>query len=206
MTPMYQLKANVVSECFRFVRSQSTHSYFIGYLAVKWAAARQKKQERLAVNFVKFFDTYLKVDGAPENMPYLRLFWDTPFSPKTALRNRNIAGSFAPSSIRTDSPLTNVIDIEGDGRSVRYSLKADHAVLARKWLLFDKRVNAAALACVLFRDFGILGDDPSPEDLVTAFRSVFGYDEEAEFSLLFSAKPPSLPNEETSWFEPRAEA
>ena len=88
------------------------HRSFAGYLCVLNAAGLAQRTDELRPDFRAFFDRFFRIGAAPQNKPYA-----VPFTKnaKTILFNANVAGSYAPSSIRPVSPLHSVMTIAGGG-------------------------------------------------------------------------------------------
>lgn len=104
--------------------------------------------------------------------------------------NSNVAGSYAPSSIRSQSPMRQVSAFSGERRSVEFSLIANHSDGAKTYMLFGGTVSAAALAVFLYRDYSFRGENPSLSDIVSIFRDEFGYrenrsDEASQYKQIF---------------------
>jgi hypothetical protein len=108
------------------------------------------------------------VADAPENKPYLVPFGRTSGG-ETLLFNRNVAGSYAPSSMRDVNPLFDVLEISDSGS---YTLLEDHAEKARERIL-PRPLPFYATACFLFRDYGFA--DPRPESLLQQLNEQFGF-------------------------------
>ncbi|MGW3545661.1 McrB family protein [Nocardia niigatensis] len=87
--------------------------------------------------------------------------------------NRNLAGSYAPSSLRTGAP-AEVAQTANDGT---FSLLENHSSRARKALLFDKRLPLDAFTCFWYRNFAFRSTDDLPDNLVLrqTFAAEFGY-------------------------------
>ena len=175
----------VVAECLRRLRQRRTHEHFPGYLCLTRLAARSGGRLQLRPDFASFFDEFFRVSGRPEGKPYLKPFIRTAATSENLWMNQNVAGSYAPSSIR--NTFKKVVQVEGQG----YSLRDDHASMALTHLLLEERINALELAVVLYREYPILGDDPTPESLVSVFANEFGYVSESghftpDFDLLYS--------------------
>lgn len=120
-----------------------------GYLCVLDAAAKSKTLIGLKPKFRSFFDNYLKVASAPENKPYLVPFGRIEGG-EGLLFNRNVAGSYAPSSIRDVNALHDVLTISEAGT---FSLQSDHIAAARERIL-PYPLPFMALSCFLYRDYG----------------------------------------------------
>ena len=171
------VKAPVVANCLDILRDQKVHNTFAGYLCVRRTAFSEGRRDNLQVNFKEFFDTFFRVSGAPPRKPYVLPFWDSPASESNKWFNQNVAGSYAPSSLRSDSPFLKVVGVEGARKptSIRYSLFNDDAKLAQRHLLYGTRLPALALAAFLYRDFAIEADEPSTNLLVEVFLEEFGF-------------------------------
>jgi predicted ATPase len=112
------------------------------------------------------------VEHHPIGTPYLKPFTDVKPSIKNLWLNENVAGSYAPSSLRPDQPFRKVVDV---GVNKKYSLRKNHAQLVREHLLHGEMVPLADLAIFLYRDYGLIGNSPEISDLINAFAVDFGY-------------------------------
>jgi hypothetical protein len=179
------------------------HRTFPGYLAIKWRAAQEGASHDLRPNIKEFFDVFLKVPGGPAGKPYVVPFCEEAASEDNLWLNRNVAGSYAQSSLRRDvSPLLRVVSVSGSRRETRYSLQHKHWELARTHLAQEGRIPVVPLAALLFRDYGFEPAQPSLSDIVRIFRDTFGYataPSDAEFSHLFSDDSSS--RSASNWFE-----
>jgi len=168
-------------------------------LCLKRTSYRDGRTTKLHPDFKNFFDTFLGVPGAPKQKPYLRLFLDEKPSAANLWLNSNVAGSFAPSSLRE----TLLKVVKTAGRST-FSLRENHWKLARTHLAEDKRIPVVELAAVLYRDYAIESPSPTLRQLVRIFREEFGYQEPTsgpghkEFDHLFSDASQS--NDGHDWF------
>lgn len=172
---MQVLTVDHVAQSLGVLRGLGVHRNTIMYLCVKRAAAQQKTTENVKIDFREFFERFLTIRNAPSdslNKPYL-----IPFEASNAKLwlNRNLAGSFAPSSIRPDNPINTVITMNGSGSSVRYTLKPDHSRKAFGNLLNSKKIPVLNLASFLYRDFGFNTDQMDTQKLMEVFQEEFGY-------------------------------
>ncbi len=104
--------------------------------------------------------------------------------------NQNVAGSYAPSSIRSQSPLRKVCAFSGNGRKAAFNLIANHSEGAETYMLFGGSIPAIALSAFLYRDYSFRGEAPTANDLVSIFRNEFGFrknhgDEDDQIDRLF---------------------
>lgn len=170
------------------LENQPIHEHFSGYLAILRARSAGNGLPVKVTDIKEFHDRFLHVVDAPDRSPYVR-----PFKSRgkgLELFNPNVAGSYSPASIRDGRPLYNVIDVIGSNRDARYQLKADHASLALKHLLFDMQVPVGSLVCFLYRDYGFKIEEPDIAHVVTIFREEFGLQsgnegKEKTFNVLF---------------------
>src|SRR6185436_4965691 len=137
----------------------------------------------------------------PLGAPYIKPFTEQKASTKNLWLNENVAGSYAPSSLRPEQPFRQVVNIEGK----KYSLPPDHAQRAFEHLLYFVPVQVADLAVVLYRDFGLCGDSVAIEDIIDVFTYEFGYATEPgskpdeKFHTLYSLE--TVINWEEDWLE-----
>jgi hypothetical protein len=132
----------------------------------------------LQVDFKKFFDDFLRVSGGPERKPYF-----VPFSRSESgsanFFNENVAGSYATSSLRPNSPFRQVVIITGQRSGTRYTLTPDHWELAFRHLAFSKRIPLVALSVYIYRDYAIEVNVGGFEDFTRSFAEEFGLQTEA---------------------------
>jgi hypothetical protein len=169
--PFYVLTVDAVRWALDQLKSQKIHPFFVAYLFLcKWASAQRTTSE-IAPEWGELAD-YLSVAGGPPGKPYYRPFWHgTVNDPGRYWLNPNLAGSFAPSSLRNVPAL--IVDVS-DGL---FSLKPDHEMLALEHLLYGEPVSAVALGAFLYRDYGFHYQSlvPIPEALTDVFRQDFDY-------------------------------
>lgn len=162
----------MVAASLQRLKDQKIHRTFAGYLCLKRTAARDGRTDDLSPEFRGFFETFLRLPDAPDFRPYFVPFNDSATSDANLWLNRNVAGSYAPSSLRPVSPLRRVVEINEDRR---YSFVDGHWEPAREHIALGNRIPVVPLASFLYRDFAFLQDEPTAEDLVTVFREEFGY-------------------------------
>lgn len=184
---------------------QRLHPNLAGYLALKREARQQGRNDRLTSPYQEFFDTFLAAPDGPPGRPYLRPFWDQAAKANQMWLNKNVAGSFAPSSLRKGvSPLLHLASIEESLGKVTYSLLPGHSELAKKHLAFAKAIAVVPLSVFLYRDVAFETDhSPTACDVVEVFRFEFGYrsvqeDEAIEFNTLYKDDCDS--RDSSAWF------
>lgn len=192
----YVVSLPAVQESLAALRQLKVHRTFPGYLCVRETARFAGKRSELKPNFSDFFDRYLKIGDASPSSPYA-----VPFNDRGSPLwfNRNVAGSYAPSSLRPVSPLRQAVDIFGAKASHTFALKDDDAALCFHHLLHQQRIPALPLAVFLFRDHALESESmPDEASLISVFRDQFGFRanvsaEDADFNTLFEvgalAKP-----------------
>jgi hypothetical protein len=180
------IRKRIVAESLFSLRKQRTHTLFAGYLYLQKRASELGRLEDLRPDFLQFFKEFFEVDNHPLGAPYIKPFTEKPASAKNLWLNENVAGSYAPSSLRPGQPFRQVVKIVDR----KYSLPPDHAERAFEHLLYSTPVQVAHLAVVLYRDFGLRGN--TVEDLVDVFSYEFGYakqpgaEPDEKFRTLFS--------------------
>lgn len=183
------LTPDFVDSCVAELLAARIHPHFAGYLCLVRTAAREGTPTHLPGEFKEFFETFLRVANGTEELPYLRPFWNKG-SDVRAWNQPNVAGTYAPSSIRPGMPFDAVVEVDGTGRTATYSLREDHARLALNNLANGNPISAARLAAFLYRDYAFeLEGEPSLAAVVKVFRYEFGYEGETgptnEFATLF---------------------
>lgn len=140
-----------------------------GYLCVLEAATREGRQRDLRPRYAVFFDRFLRIAEAPQKKPYLVPFGRSGIG-AALLFNRNVAGSYAPSSIRDVNPLHDVLEF-APGGSV--TLREDHAEAVQGRIL-PRPLPFVATACFLYRDYGF-STRPGSEALLSQLDDQFGF-------------------------------
>lgn len=181
----YVLEPAVVRQAIRNLIESPVHRMFPGYLCLKQQESIHNRDDDLPFPYTEFFNQYLRVPGGEK--PYL-----VPFNPskdpsdETLWVNDNVAGTYAPSSLRIDSPFTKVVEVEEAGHNSRWRLKPSHWQLARHHLCDGQTLPAESLAAFLFRDYAFETEDPSAYTLIQAFEEDFGYEVSgAQFTTLY---------------------
>ena len=184
---IYVFTKTAVIRSIRKLENSKIHEHFAGYLAILRALKNNNGQSIRLTDIVDFHDRYLRVEGASDNAPYVRPFKSRGKGLETF--NANVAGSYAPSSLRAKGKLIEVIEVTGDGRTATYGLQDDHSARALEQLL-EGKIPIGALTAFLYRDYGFYLSEPSVERVVDLFREEFGFSryvsaEQKVFSVLF---------------------
>lgn len=177
------------------------HPSFAGYLCLKESARASGEHVSLKPSFKGFFEGYLAVSDGTAKKPYLLPFSDSETREEPTWFNSNVAGSYAPSSIRAQSPLRKVCTFSNGGRVAEFQLVPQHWEHAKTGMLFGEKISAVALAVFLYRDFRFAGENATAQDLVKIFRDEFGYREQKneeveQFNALFIESHEILSNME----------
>ena len=190
----YVVRRAAVRQSIDRLANRRSHNHLPGYLALlrrRLAAGDGGMRLR---DIEDFHAQYLRVPGAPKARPYIQ-----PFLSRGAgvrLLNRNLQGSYAPSSIRPGQPLSHVIRVDSDntasvgGGDAKYELVEDHAEQVLSEMLAGKRLLAASLSIFLLRDHALALPTRQIDHLVPALReflSIRSEDPEGDYiyELLF---------------------
>ena len=187
------IKKNIVSRSFLNLRATRIHTLFPGYLCLQRQTAILNRLDNLQPDFRGFYNQFLRVGNSPLGFPYIKPFIERNPNDKNLWLNENVAGSYAPSSLRSGQPFRQVVRVE----KKEYSLPKDHSAKAFKHLLFNNRISVIDLAILLYRDYGFVSDAFSILDLIEVFSYEFGYSNQGnvefsnDFSTLYSLKEAS---------------
>lgn len=192
---VYVLRPERVRESIEVLLEHQTHQFFVAYIYLRSLAAREGRLDQLTPSWSELGE-WLRMEGGPPGKPHLRPFWKGQRNAGQEWLASNLAGSYSPSSLRTEPLRVVATDAAG-----KFSLRSDHAALALEHLLFGEPLEAVALAGFLYRDYGFVSAAaPTVDDLLVVFREDFGYGDEYsdEFDTLYvttwrGADP---------WFEP----
>jgi hypothetical protein len=167
----YVLRVESVRRAIASLEHRFIHQHFAGYLAILRAKRLRSTSPVHMSDILEFHDRYLRAADAPDETPYVR-----PFTQGHGLQqmNRNVAGSYAPSSVRENGKIGKVVSVVGQGRDASYDVRENHAKLALSIFLQGNRAPAASLAGFIYRDYGLIMDTPSTSVVVSLFRDEFG--------------------------------
>lgn len=184
----YSVTVEAVREAVENLRKRKLHPNLAGYLCIKRDLRAFPSENSVKARFKAFFDEFLAVPDGPG--PYLVPFKETASLESSPWFNNNVAGSYAPSSLRDGGAFLKVCSVDRNTKS--FSLREDHANLALNHLASSQKIPSLSLATFLLRDFMFSASSfPDAKQLLTVFRDEFGYresiDQEAhEFSVLFA--------------------
>lgn len=150
---------------------------FPGYLCLQQQSALEGQTTGLTFPYTDFFDDYFRIKEEDSSTPYFVPFTDSETdSLEFMWFNQNVAGTYAPSSLRSTSPLMKIAEIEQSGFDSKWGLSDEHWKLARHELSNSTKIPVESLAAYLLRDFGFTSEDPSAFTIVEAFAEEFGYE------------------------------
>src|SRR2546426_4166287 len=172
--PIFVAKRDRVASSLTRLRELEVHPHFPGYLCLKREATREGRTSKLKMPYKDFYEEFLRIPGSPEGYPYVYPFIEEQPSDHNRWMNTNLAGTYAPSSIRPGLPFDRVVEVTR-GSNTPYALRKEHWKLAKEHLLHDKAIPIAPLVLFLYRDYGVEGTRPTITALVSTFRSQFGY-------------------------------
>jgi hypothetical protein len=193
----FVISLGAVRASIEILRGSPIHQYFPAYLHLRQQGARQGTWDAIAPKWNEV-GHFLDVPGSESGRPYLRPFGTRDRDPGSEWLNRNLAGSYAESSLRQGQPPLKVVQGNGNGT---FSMKEKHWELARLHLCSGEKVSVLALAGYYFRNYGFVsGAVPTSANLIEEFRSTFGYspEDEEEFQYLFNE---SWDGPDVTWFE-----
>lgn len=189
----FVLTAGAVHWAIDELKGAKIHPFFLAYLHLCRQSFDMNTRSMIAPHWDELAEV-LRVPGGPPGKPYYRPFWNGNVDdPARYWLNPNIAGSYAPSSLRALP--RNVVDTSGS----EFALKAGHPQLALRHLLYDEPVSALALASFFYRNYGFTtpGPEMNPADLAEVLRADYRFAEQ-DFTVLFSSAIP----QDMDWFAP----
>ncbi|HMG76074.1 MAG TPA: hypothetical protein VK582_21405 [Pyrinomonadaceae bacterium] len=195
---MKVVRKPIIARSLHNLREQKTHTLFSGYLYLQKLSSQLGRLDDLKPEFISYFKKFFSVKDHPLGTPYIKLFTEQAPSNKNLWLNQNVAGSYAPSSLRIGKAFRQVVNIQG----TKYSLPPDHGRRAYEHLLFSMPVSVIDLAIVLYRNFGVNVEAATSMDIVEIFAYEFGYSNQPggevndDFRMLYSLEPAISPNEE----------
>lgn len=172
-TPISVLRLEAVRWAIDTLTSRPAHPFFIAYLHIRARGVEMGRMSQISPRW-NDLGRLLAVPGGPPGKPYYRPLLSGQVRDRSRYwMNENLAGSWAPSSLREGQPPLRVVDRAGQ----LFSLREDHASLARHHLLFDQPISVMALAAYLYRNYGFDNTDPpdQPHVLASSFTLGFGF-------------------------------
>lgn len=106
---VYVIGKQIVARSLFRLREQKTHTLFVGSLYLQQRASQMGRLEDLQPEFLSFFKQFFLVDNHPLGAPYIKPFTEQKASTKNLWLNENVAGTYAPSSLRTGQPFRQVV-------------------------------------------------------------------------------------------------
>ncbi|MFG3099844.1 hypothetical protein ACGFZL_04820 [Streptomyces sp. NPDC048182] len=176
------------------LKAQRIHEHFPAYLQLRKLAIASDSPTSINPDWKEVSDL-LKMPGGPPTKPHYRPFSSVNRRDETGYwYNRNLAGSYAPKSMRATSSF--MLNANGDD----YALPTDHAQQALDRLLKGTKVPAWALAAYYLRNYGFVFEgEGGYDELITAFRKEFHFEQDTDFDVIFEDNEPIQFTE--PWFE-----
>jgi hypothetical protein len=176
------------------LKGQRIHEHFPAYLHLRKLAVASGSLTDLSPDWKDVSDL-LRMPGGPPTKPHYRPFSSVNRKDESGYwYNRNLAGSYAPKSMRATSAF--MLETNGDG----YELPVNHAQQALERLLKGKKVPAWALAAYYLRNYAFIFEgNGGYDELISAFTKEFGFEEDTDFHVLFEDEEP--PQFSDGWFE-----
>jgi len=197
--PPNVLTIEAVRRSIEALHKPRIHEQFLAYLHLRERGITAGSMTSIEPSWNVMVSKLLGVPGGgPARPHYLPFASRKKKDPARYWMNPNIAGSFAPSSLRTASQF--MLNSTGDA----FDLPADHAALALSAHLGGVPQPAWMFAAFLLRNHGFDHSASTAADLIDGFRRVFRFDSTGpgtDFDTLFT-----VGNEpDITWFEPLPE-
>lgn len=178
MATDFLIKPTVVHKAIVRLANRRSHNHLPGYLALLHKSRSANSTEMGLSDIEKFHSDFLSIKDAPKSKPYIQPFRSR--GKGVMLLNKNLQGSYAPSSIRPGQPLSHVIRIvKGDrqgeaGDRFNYELVEDHANKVLSEMLVGNKILAVSLSMFLFRDRLLSLPSGKIQELIFALRAFLG--------------------------------
>ncbi|MFB9194653.1 hypothetical protein ACFFWA_16845 [Actinomadura verrucosospora] len=192
---LHVLTVRTVKAGISALKAQLIHEHFPAYLHLRKLAVTSGSLTDLHPDWKDVSDL-LKMPGGPPTKPHYRPFSSVNRKDESGYwYNKNLAGSYAPRSMR----VTSRFMLTADGNN--YELPSDHVHEAFTRLLKEKRIPAWALAVYYLRNYGFIFEGKGGYDeLISAFRKELAFEQGTDFNVLFEdIEPQQLSGD---WFEP----
>ena len=166
--PEYTIEPQAVRRAIDQLVGRRSHEHLPAYLAILRQRLNAKSGRVALRDIEEFYHEYMRVPDAPTGKPFLQPFLSR--GNRARLLNKNLQGSFAPSSIRPGQPLSHVVELPSqDGRRGGhdgvYKLVDDHADKVLSEMLSGNKILSASIAIFLFRDRSVILDKISTDRL-----------------------------------------
>lgn len=187
----FVLTFDAVRRAINALKPLTIHETFPVYLHLRRRAAALGRFTDLQPDWWAEVHDWLDVPGGPPNKPHFRPFTSRGSSANSFWMNDNLAGSYAPSSLRGMRSL-----YVGPGDQYQLPTNTDgtpNPTPIANRLLGDKQVPAWAVAAFLFRNRSFSSDpsaEPSWLGLLAVFQTYFAWTQE-ERDQLFNWTTPT---------------
>jgi hypothetical protein len=156
--PVWVIRPERVREAIDALTARSVHPFFPAYLQIRKTAVEQGIGSGIRPHW-EDVGSFLRVEGGPPGKPYFRPLFTRAEDFGRYWMGTNLAGMWAPSSLRQGMPPREVVDTANSA----FTLRDAHAELALQHLLFGQPVDVMALAIFFFRDYGFYSDESERE-------------------------------------------
>ncbi|MFD7433398.1 hypothetical protein [Streptomyces sp. NPDC059861] len=176
-TRHYVLSTGVVRWAIDTLTTRKIHPFFLAYIYLHGLTTDEGRPTPVVPTWTDLAK-YLAMPGGPPKKPFYRPFFQEISRPERYWLNANLAGSYAPSSLRQVP--RRIVDIGEDGD---FRLKEDSAELVLEHLLYGEPAPLVALSAFMLRNHGFRSEEglPSEWDLCSSFLT--------EFNFLFDQDP-----------------
>ena len=166
----YVFSVAAVDRAIRSLTSQRSHEHLPGYFAVLQNRVSDKPVR--LTDITAFYQSYLRVEDAPEKSPYLQPFRSSQPKYPPKLFNKNPSGSYSPRTMREGRPFSEVVKVDPNaGKDAEYPLCSEHWQIVLERMLSGKRQPLVAMAAFLLRDRALpIDGPPSIDGAVDMFR------------------------------------
>ncbi|MGW0247994.1 hypothetical protein ACWDYH_15310 [Nocardia goodfellowii] len=192
--PRKVLTVDAVRRSIDTLHKPFIHEQFLAYLHIRKRGIEEGATTNIEPVWAEV-SKLLAVDGGPTNKPnYLPFSSRTTHDPSRYWKNSNIAGSYAPSSLRRKSRFML------DASERKFSLPADHAQQALAVHLDNHRQPAWPFAGFFLRNYSFDSSAATVADLIDGFCQLFRFDATgagSDFDTLFTTGT----EPDIAWFE-----
>ena len=185
----FSVRVEAVKKAISALTDTRSHEHFPGYIAILKERNKAAPASGNADSIGKFYRQFLSVDDAPEKRPFLRPFRSRGVGNPVRLNQKNVAGSYAPKSIREDGPLSKVIEVSQDAEGeFVYSLPSQHWKIVLSEMLSGHKLPVVSTAFFLLRDYAFRMDGPDIASVISVFRKEFSIaDSDSDGDEIFTA-------------------
>ncbi|MEV7125937.1 hypothetical protein [Streptomyces sp. NPDC093260] len=170
-TQDYVVSTEVVRWAIDTLTTRRIHPFFLAYLYLHGLTPDEGAPTPVMPIWTDL-GKYLTMPGGPPKKPYYRPLFQEISKPERYWLNANLAGSYAPSSLRQVP--RRIVDVSDDGH---FLLKEDSATLVLEHLLYGEPALLLALSAFMLRNYGFKSDEGLPNEwhLCSLFLAEFNF-------------------------------